>query len=146
MAAFVSNNHGLIDRTSPDSQPSSSQITPYQALTNTTAMSGMATPLDDSASDDSMDDGAPLFTSGRQVFQSKQQGHASPKNISQRDEDDHVSTNAKESSKTRSVPRNMIFSDDEDDIDEGIENTVTKLHVQRRNNRAIVSESDEDDI
>jgi hypothetical protein len=146
MSAFMSNNHVLVDRNSPDSQPVSSQTAPYQAMTNTAAMSGIATPLDDSASDDSMDDEAPLFTPGRQVFQSKQQGHASPKHNSQSDEIDHVSANVEKSFTTRAAPRNMIFSDDEDDVDEDIDKTVTKLHVQRRNNRAILSDSDEDDI
>lgn len=146
MSAFMSNSHALVDRISPDSQPVSSQSPPYQTMTNTAAMSGIATPLDDSASDDSMDDTGPLFTSGRQVFQSKQQGHFSPKYNSQSDEIDHVSANSEKSLTTRAAPKNMIFSDDEDDVNEDIDNTVTKLHIQRRNNRAILSDSDEDDL
>ncbi|KAI9277922.1 timeless protein-domain-containing protein [Umbelopsis sp. AD052] len=145
MAAFISNNHSLLDRASPDSQPVSSQTTPYHAMAHTTAMSGMATPLDDSVSDDSMEDEAPLFTSGRQVFQPKQQSRASPNYMSQNDTYDRISTNAEKSFKNGAASRNMIFSDDEDDIDEDIDNTVTKLNVQRRKNRAILSDSDEDD-
>jgi hypothetical protein len=147
MAAFISQNHGLVDGNSPDS-PAHVISPTANSHTNTikNAISGMATPLDDSVSDESMDDDAPLFTSGRQVFQTKQQNHASSKYDSRTDQNGYIPVNTEKSFGSRTTHRSIIFSDDDDDVDGDIENTVTQLHVQRRNNRAVLSESDEDDI
>jgi len=150
MAAYLAQQYkglGDANNTPRDSaSPLGSQISDRNTTLATNALSGMATSLDDSEGIESMDEDVPLFTSGRIMLQSKPQNNnvSEPANPFDTQDDDLV-INKVRSPPSRTAHKTIIFSDD-DDIEDDIADTVPQLQIQRRNHRAILSDSDDDDL
>jgi hypothetical protein len=150
MAAYLAQQYkglGDANNTPRDSaSPLGSQISDRNTTLATNALSGMATSLDDSEGIESMDEDVPLFTSGRIMLQSKPQNNnvSEPANPFDTQDDDLV-INEVQSPPSRTAQKTIIFSDD-DDIEDDIADTVPQLQIQRRNHRAILSDSDDDDL
>lgn len=146
MAAYLSQQYkGLSDGNDVGDHPSVVSATPVPSvMASANVLSSITTPSEDSEADESMDEDAPLFTPGRQIFQSKRQSNTLSEAGSPFAKDQsNLFANATQSPLSHAVNRSIVFSDDED-IEDALADNVPQLAIQRRNNRVILSDSDDD--